>query len=225
MQPPRISHIFFDLDGTLTDPRTGIFNCFRYALVKLGADIPCPAEMTSFIGPPLRVTFSKLLGPDSALVERAVALYRERFSEVGLYENTLYPEIPSVLSALRKRALTLYVVTAKARVYAEKIVDHFGLSPYFERVYGPELDGTFDHKRELIGHVLASERLQPESVVMVGDRREDILAARSNGICALGVAYGYGGREELLSAGALAVLDTPRQLEEAIERICIEGAS
>lgn len=181
--------------------------------------------MVSFIGPPLRVTFSRVLGTDDRdEIERAVAFYRKRFSEAGLYENELYPDITRVLEALSMKPVELYVVTAKAGVYAERIVEHFGLSPYFERVYGPELDGTFDNKGELIGHILGREGLHRGRVVMVGDRREDMLAARSNGVSGIGVAYGYGSRGELLSAGALRVFDTPFQLGRALEEICVGRA-
>jgi phosphoglycolate phosphatase len=224
-QLKEISHVFFDLDGTLMDPRTGIFNCFRYAFSRLGVDSPQESEMVSFIGPPLRVTFSRVLGTDNRdEIERAVAFYRERFSEVGLYENELYPDITRMLASLSKKPLALYLVTSKARVYAERIVEHFGLSLYFVRVYGPELDGTFDNKGELIGHILGLEGLHRGRVVMVGDRREDMLAARSNGVSGIGVAYGYGSRGELLSAGASRVFDTPSQLERALEEICMGRA-
>jgi len=80
--------ILFDLDGTLTDPRPGIVSCMRHALDQLGR--PCPSDefLASFIGPPLRGTFSILLQTsDIERIEEAMRLYRQGFSDTGLYEN------------------------------------------------------------------------------------------------------------------------------------------
>ena len=124
--------IFFDLDGTLTDPKPGITRSIRYALQKLDHPvIPTEDELTWCIGPPLRSSFVKMLGEDSA--DRAVTLYRERFSEIGLYENRVYDGIGEVLTTLRHSGHRLFVATSKAHVYADRIIDHFGLRPHFRK--------------------------------------------------------------------------------------------
>ena len=134
--------IFFDLDGTLTDPKPGITRSIQYALDRLGQPtIPTEDELTWCIGPPLRASFVKLLGGETS-ADLAVALYRERFSDVGLYENSLYAGIRDVLSALRASGRRLFVATSKPHVYATRIIEHFDLRRHFERVFGSELDGT-----------------------------------------------------------------------------------
>ena len=135
-----ISNLFFDLDGTLTDSKEGIIKCYYYALDKL--DCPAPVELQngSFIGLPLRVMFKKFLhSDDEALIERAVAIYRERFSTVGLFENKVYHGIPAMLSTLYENSHRLYVVTGKPKIYADRIIEHFQLAPYFNDIYGSEL--------------------------------------------------------------------------------------
>jgi phosphoglycolate phosphatase len=209
--------LLLDLDGTLTDPRSGILRCIRHALE--GMQRPCPGDeaLVTYIGPPLRATFATLLATrETALVERAVTLYRERFAEIGLFENEVYAGIPAALAELGCAHRRLFVATAKAAVFATRIVRHFGLAGHFAGVYGPALDGRLDDKAELIAHVLVREGLARERVMMVGDRANDMTAARANGVRAIGVLWGYGSREELLAAGADTLCETPERLPAVV---------
>ncbi len=212
-------NILFDLDGTLTDPRVGIVACLKYAIESMGHQPPDDNDLARFIGPPLQESFASLPGIDSAeKVARAVAFYRERFTDTGLYENTVYPDIPQVLEQLIDRGAKLYVATSKPTVYAERIIDHFGLRRYFRRVYGAELDGTRSNKADLIAHLLATESLPAASAVMIGDRSHDMAGALANNVFAVGVLWGYGSREELMDAGAAVLCERPVLLTEALHR-------
>jgi phosphoglycolate phosphatase len=212
--------VLLDLDGTLTDPRAGIVRCIRYALERLQRPCPAEAALASCIGPPLRATFGALLATaDGTLIERAMALYRERFAETGLYENEVYEDIPAALDALGRGGHRLVVATSKPAVYAERIVRHFRLDRHFAAIYGPTLDGRFDDKAELLAHVLEAERLVAGDVVMVGDRDADAVAARTNGVRSIGVLWGYGSREELLAAGVDAVCAAPRAQPDGVDAV------
>ena len=200
--------IYFDLDGTLTDPKPGITRSIRYALQKLDhPTMPTEDELTWCMGPPLRTSFVKLLGDHSA--DRAVALYRERFSDVGLYENGVYDGIGDVLTSLCASGHRLFVATSKPHVYAERIIDHFGLRDHFERVFGSELDGTRVDKSHLLEYALKQASVDPSKTLMIGDRSHDMVGAKNNGMTGIGVLYGYGSRDELLEAGAQHVCATP----------------
>jgi phosphoglycolate phosphatase len=204
--------IFFDLDGTLTDPKPGITRSIRYALQRLGRpSIPSEDELTWCIGPPLRSSFVTLLGGDE-LADRAVSLYRERFSDIGLYENAAYAGIDDVLTALRQSGHRMFVATSKAHVFADRIIDHFGLRDHFERVFGAELDGTRVHKSDLLEYALKKTSTDPSRAVMIGDRSHDMVGARNNGMRGIGVLYGYGSRDELTAAGASHVCATPEEI-------------
>lgn len=204
--------IYFDLDGTLTDPKPGITRSIRYALEKLDRHpVPSEDELTWCIGPPLRASFVKLLGAEDS-ADRAVSLYRERFADLGLYENSLYPGITDVLTALGTSGRRLFVATSKPAVYAERIVDHFGLRPHFKRVFGSELDGTRVEKTDLLEYALKTAAVDPSRSLMIGDRSHDMIGAKHNGMAALGVLYGYGNRDELIEAGALHLCATPRDI-------------
>ena len=201
--------IYFDLDGTLTDPKPGITRSIRYALQRLDHHtIPTEDELTWCIGPPLRASFVRLLGADHA-ADRAVTLYRERFSDVGLYENGVYDGISDVLTALCASGHRLFVATSKPHVFAERIIDHFGLRGHFERVFGSELDGTRVDKSLLLEYALKQASVNPAKTLMIGDRSHDMVGARNNGMKGIGVLYGYGSRDELLGAGAHHVCATP----------------
>ncbi len=212
-----LTNVFFDLDGTLTDSKEGIVKCFHYALNEL--NFPCHNEFEtySFIGPPLRVTFKKLLGSnDEVLIEKAVSLYRERFSMVGLFENKVYPGIPELLSTLQDNSFKLYVVTSKVKMYADRIIDHFQLSPWFSEIFGTELDGRFDNKVELIEFVLNHLNLTIEETVMVGDRREDIVAGKANRIKTVGVTYGYGSMQEITDSAPEYICGSPSEIQATL---------
>ncbi|MCS5629149.1 MAG: HAD hydrolase-like protein [Planctomycetes bacterium] len=218
-----VSAVLFDLDGTLTDPREGITRCIRHALEKLGRDSPPDSELFRFIGPPLREAFASILGPaDRDLIEKAVALYRERFASIGILENQVYPGIPALLVRLRELQYRLLVATSKPIVYAERILEHFGIARHFEAVYGPDLDGNHDDKSEMVRFLVREERLEPANTALVGDRKHDMLAARENGLIAIGVAYGFGTEAELASAGAWTVARSPTAVLSLFERARLE---
>jgi phosphoglycolate phosphatase len=189
----------------------------RHALECLGR--PCPPDevLASFIGPPLRQSFATILATsDAEQIASAVALYRERLSAKGLYENEVYAGIPQMLERVGQVASASFVVTSKVTMFARRIVEHFGLDRHFSRVYGSQLDGRFDDKTELIAHVLEVQKIDPAAAVMIGDRAVDIRGARANSIRAIGVLWGYGSQRELVEAGADRLCATPGELVTAL---------
>jgi phosphoglycolate phosphatase len=205
--------ILFDLDGTLTDPRLGIVSCIKYALSQLERPYPSDEILASFIGPPLRGTFSTLLGTSNInLIEEAMKLYRHRFTDKGIYENHLYEGIPDMLQSARRAGYFSFVATSKPTVYADRIVKYFGLDQHFIAVYGSELGGQLDDKADLLAFLLKKERIPSERAVMVGDRAADIFAAKRNGVRSVGVLWGYGSGGELSGAGADELCSTPGEL-------------
>lgn len=201
---------FFDLDGTLTDPKPGITGCIQYALERLGAPVPSKDELEWCIGPPLLANFEQLVGPLQA--SRGVELYRERFGNIGLFENEVYAGIPDVLTKLGNAGARLFVASSKPKVYVDRILDHFDLSQHFETIYGSELDGTRTDKRALLAYALTETNLPPQTTTMIGDRGADTTGALYNKMNFLGVLYGYGSKEELSNAGTTIFAQTPTDL-------------
>ena len=201
----------FDLDGTLTDPGEGITNSVMYSLRRFGIEIEEKdrAKLYPFIGPPLYRSYMKYYGFSRADAEKAVSVYREYFSDKGLFENELYPGCAEMLAALSEHG-RVFLATSKPAVFARKILSHFDLARYFTFVAGSELDGRRIDKAEVIGYVLSNGGAIRENSVMTGDRSHDILGAKAAGIPSVGVLYGYGNEKELRDAGAdFIVSDLP----------------
>jgi phosphoglycolate phosphatase len=197
------THLFFDLDGTLTDPQEGICACLAHALREMRHPVPAHTELRNYIGYPLETVLGTLLKTEQPeTLSQAVAYYRNRFSTVGLLENRVYDGISDMLAALADDGRwSLFVVTAKPTGFAEQILKHFRLDSCFQGVYGSELDGSRIHKRDVIEHALASENPAPPQAVMIGDRYLDIEGAREHGLRSLAVTWGFGTIEELREAG------------------------
>ncbi|MCY0882164.1 MAG: HAD hydrolase-like protein, partial [Firmicutes bacterium] len=196
----KYSWVFWDLDGTLTDPREGIVNSVAYALSKMGRDVPAPSILNAFIGPPLLESFTTLTQMNEAEAYEAIRLYRERFSTQGLYENALLPGIPDLLKALKEDGRKLAVATNKSTPFAHAILDHFHLTPYFSYISSVPLDQLTMTKKHVIDHAL--QFFHPDAldrVLMIGDHRHDICSARQCGIHSCAVLYGYGNHDELMA--------------------------
>ena len=191
--------IFFDLDGTLTESGEGITKSVQYALEKLGVSAPDLEPLKVF---------------DKETAQKGIEYYRERYSEKGMYENTVYPGVENALAELKRRGYRLAVASAKPTFYVTQIMDHFNLSRYFEVIAGTDLNGPKVSKSQVIEEALERMNLSDhrDQVIMVGDREHDILGARRCGIQCVAVSYGYGSREELEAAQPLQIVASADEL-------------
>ena len=207
--------ILFDLDGTLTASAEGITKSVRYALHKLGIDEPDLHKLEAFVGPPLLDQFMEAYGLDEAAAWQAVGYYRERYAQQGIYENQPYEGIRELLQELKARGYILGVASSKPIVYVRQILEHFKLASFFTVIEGNQMDGSRTTKGEVIQEALRGLKMegQREQVVMVGDRKHDILGARDAGIDCVAVAYGYGSTQELEQAGPVMIAPTIEGLQ------------
>ena len=215
-------YLLFDLDGTLTDPKIGITTCVQYALKDFGIEEPDLDKLEPFIGPPLKDSFMKYYHFTEEEAERAIAKYRERFSEVGLFENEVYAGIPQMLRSLQSCGMFLAVASSKPTEYVERILEHFDLRKYFKVVVGSELDGTRVDKEEVMMEALRQlfsyKPIQFAKVYMIGDRCYDIEGAKKVGVESVGVTYGYGSMEELKEAHADYIVRSVQELQSLLMR-------
>lgn len=220
-------YILFDLDGTLTDSYEGIINAFVYSLQKLGVE-PIESRFNELIGPPLRHSYQGIYGMSQEESEQAIKFFREYYNERGLFENKLYEGIAEMLHTLYAHDKKLMIATAKYEAVAVRIADHFGLSPYLCFIAGTTSDFESEDgsasartsKEDVIRYILSSNDIKdPEKAVMIGDRAYDISSAKKFGLQTVGVLYGFGTGEELLSAGPDYLAKDPRD----VERYIIEG--
>lgn len=217
----KYTYILMDLDGTIVDSMQGITRSAQYALRHFGIHVDDLNKLRSFIGPPLKYSFMEFYGFSDAQADAAVQKYRERYAAEGVHENILYEGIESFLQHMSRCGKTCLLATSKAAYFAEQILEEFHLRHYFAFVGGSGLDGSRNTKAAVIRHVLREQNItEPSSVVMVGDRKYDIIGAREAGVDAIGVLYGYGSREELQEAGATRIV---RDVEELDEILCSCG--
>ena len=208
--------VFFDLDGTLTDSGEGIMNCAELAIRHFHLPVPPLSVMKSFVGPPLRDSFLRV-GVKEEDVEEAVAVFRSRYTTVGIYENHPYPGVEKMLQTLKSRGHTLYVATSKPEPMALEVLRHFGLRSYFDLVCGATLDGSRDTKSDVITYLLKTVS-KTDATLMVGDTEFDVLGAASHGIPTIGVTWGYGSEASIARAGAVSIAHTMDELVELIEK-------
>ena len=209
--------VLLDLDGTLSDSRPGIVACFRFMLSELGHDGEAVGDLTWAVGPPIGIAIRRLLGQfGDDRFDLALATYRARYTDTGIYECTRYQGVHEMLAELAAGGRRLFIATAKRRDYAERVVDYLGLRAHLPTVYGSLPAGGLDDKADLLAHIIAAERLDPATTVMVGDRSHDIHAAKANAVRSIGVLWGYGGETELREAGADGLAAVPADVLRAV---------
>lgn len=211
--------MLFDLDGTLTNPGLGITNSVGYALKKYGIDVKDRTELYKFIGPPLLNSFQDYYGFSEEQAVQAVEYYREYYQKTGIYENYVYEGIPELLKELKAVGITLLVATSKPEPFARLIMEHYHLADYFTYIAGATMDNkTRVKKADVIRYAMQNcEAEDKKKLVMVGDRKHDILGAKEVGIDSVGVLFGYGDREELEQAGATYIAETVEAIRTCIE--------
>ena len=205
-----MKYVLFDLDGTLTDPGLGITNSVMHALDRFGIEKPPREELYCFIGPPLTDSFNKKFGIPVEKAPEAIGYFREYFAEKGILENEIYPGIPELLEALHKKGDMVVLATAKPLRFAKRILDYFDIAKWFDYVGGNDMAETYMKKSDLLRDIFAALGLGEDDLadcLMVGDRNHDVDGAHEAGIKAVGVLYGYGGRDELEAAGADFIVD------------------
>jgi phosphoglycolate phosphatase len=205
--------LLFDLDGTLTDSGPGIKRCVRHAYDKLGYTSPEETELNTFVGPPLDTSFASHGIPEDQVWE-AIRLFRDRYNVTGKYENTPYAGIRELLEELKEEGYHLFVATSKPEALAKDVLHHFDLDIYFEEIAGATFDRTRVDKDAVIAWLLS--KADVSKAVMIGDTRFDVLGAKRHGIPCIGVSWGYGTRQSLEEAGAIAIVDTMSALKEAV---------
>ena len=209
-----------DLDGTITNPKLGITRSVQYALKAMDIIVDDLDSLEIHIGPPLLDTFLDYYGFDMEKAELAVAKYRERFKDTGIFENEVYQGMEELLAKLKKAGKTIILATSKPEIFARQILEYFKLDSYFDDICGATLENDRSRKDQVIRYALEKNSItEYEDVVMVGDRKYDIEGAKAIGIASIGVLYGFGSREELEEAGANRISETVEELYDIIMSI------
>ena len=213
------THLLFDLDGTLTDPREGITKCVQHALHHFGIEEDDLDKLTLFIGPPLISSFMEFYGLTREEAQKAVEVYRERFSTIGIFENKVLEGIPEMLGRLKAQGKILAVASSKPEEFVLRILDHFALTDYFDEITGASMDGKRSEKKDVIEEALArlGRSHDRKGILMVGDRKHDVEGAAACGLDSLGIYTGFAPAGELEKAGATYVSHSSQEAADFLQ--------
>ena len=208
-----------DLDGTIIDSLPGIVSSMTHALNQLGITPPAYNDFTRFIGPPLDDAFHELLETDDvAAVDGAVSLYREYYQDRGMFECKPYDGVREMIEFAATHCARLCLVTSKPEPYAKQLLEHFELVGHFNGIYGATFDPSRARKTDVLRYSLNESGVSPDEAVMIGDRDQDLLAAKDNKTASIGVLWGYGSRSELDGCNPDAIAATPAEVIELLQQ-------
>ncbi len=215
--------VMFDMDGTLIDTHALIAEHMASAFSKAGLTPPSPAESRRVIGLSLPIAISRLAATDdAALIETLVADYKEHYRASLLVDPNREPLFPGAREALERMRLRsdleLGIATGKGLAGVERILGNLGIADLFVSLQTPDHNPSKPHPGMLL-RAMGERGIVPDSVVMVGDTVFDMELAKAAGVAALGVTWGYHERDELLDAGADALIDRFDEIDGAIDRL------
>lgn len=213
-----ITHVLFDLDGTIANSQPGIVRCLQHGFAAVGLPVPTEEELVPLIGPPLSVGLRRF-DLDEATIEELIVRYRERYRPIGIFEADLYEGMDDLLADGARSGVVQGVATSKPEPFALQVLEHFGLSPHLAVIAGATFDDTRAHKAQIVAHALGQMAgATSDNTVMVGDREYDVLGAAVHGLRAIGVTWGFGTRHELEAAGAWCIVDDVVSLRALLAR-------
>ncbi len=197
-----MSVICFDLDGTLVNPLPAVVHCVRETSAAFS--LPCPnvEAIRPFIGPGVRDLFGGILGAEApARLDQVMATYWEIFGEEGIFEHQIVEGVQLMLGRLKRQDHRVFLVTAKPATFARRVAHHLDLNLIIDEIFGPAPSDIWPGKVAFMKTVCQGGALC-QGGYLVGDRGDDMRAAREFQLRPLGVTWGFGSPEELLQGGA-----------------------
>lgn len=210
---PRFTPVLFDLDGTIVDSARGILASLAWTYQQLRMPVPAPAELLKWVGPPILDSFRDLAKLDEDESRYALSLYREHYTEVGVFDATPYPGVIDVLREIHLAGVPLSLATSKPESTARLILAHYEITELFTEITGASEDEVRSSKPDVVAEALRRLAVRGEdgpAPVMVGDRIHDVAGAAEHEVPTIFVTWGYGSPAE--AAGAIATAASADEL-------------
>jgi phosphoglycolate phosphatase len=215
-----MKNILFDLDGTISNSKDGITKCVQYALQSFDIYEDNLNKLEAFIGPPLVDSFMKYYNFSETDAKEATTKYRQRYSEIGVHEAEIYPNVEKCLIKLKNENFFIGLASSKPENFCKTVLADFNIIQYFDDIAGATLGGKISSKKDVLEEVfLRNKNLRKEDSLLIGDTVYDVLGAKYAGISCIGVSYGFGNVEEMKKAGAIAVIDDILELIDLLKSL------
>ena len=197
--------VLLDLDGTITDSYPGILRCLTLALPSIDLGHLTENQIRAFLGPPLHYTLGEVYGKTKEEIDAFVVVYRSHYFGGGEYEFEVFPGMAELIVDLGNSDIKLGLATAKPIPSAERVLTKAGLIEHFDFVGGSDMDLTRQDKPSILSFTIENiggtiTDGNNANIVMVGDRKEDIIGAKHHRFTSIGAAWGYADANELQDA-------------------------
>lgn len=202
----------FDLDGTLLDSSPGIINAVCYTLRLFKKTIPDNEILTSFIGPPLKKSFSLIPDVEDDKIDDMVRAFRDEYRKKEIFNAKLYDGIMPLCQRISDDGIKMAIATNKPEEFAQKLVKYFQLDKFIPVVCGADAQGSLKKTDLIKSAIFLSKENNIESVVMVGDTISDAEAAEQCGVDFIGVDYGFGNLKEQFIKNMVKLVEKPEDI-------------
>jgi len=199
----------FDLDGTLIDTRKDLTVAVNQMLALYGLESKSIDEVTSYVGDGLLKLVERCIGDNGVNISEALSAFKKAYSDHLLDTTRLYPGIREVLDRLRRCKALL---TNKSYDLSKEIMDRLELADYFTLIVGGNTLKTKKPSSEGVEYILAQTGFPRDKAVMIGDGKNDILAAREAGVASVYVTYGFTHLENVKGFNPDFIIRRPQEL-------------
>ncbi len=216
--------ILFDLDGTLIDSAPDLALAVNHMLKTLERPLFSEEIIRYWVGNGAQILVKRALSGqndinenlDAALLEKALEIFLTFYAQNLAVTTVTYPNVPTTLHALKEAGYRLTIVTNKPFAFVEPILEGLKLTGLFELILGGDSLAQKKPDAMPLLYVCTTLDITVEECVMIGDSKNDILAANACGMQSVGVTYGYNYGEDIGVYEPSIVIDDFSELVEAL---------
>ncbi len=207
--------VMYDLDGTLVDSVPGIAMAVDKALQELGCSAAGTALVRTWVGGGQRLLVQQAIrhaGLPPSQLDTAIQVFRKHYANTASHQLTLFAGVAEMLAFFAQRDIPQVVVTNKPVEFVPSMLKQLGIAHYFAELLGGECLAKRKPDPLMLNTVLQRFKTDAQKALMVGDSRNDLLAANAAGVPCLAVSYGYARGEDLSQYNPLWLGDNLAQL-------------
>ena len=208
--------IIFDLDGTLIDSGPDLALALNDMLTQLNRKTFDLETIHEWVGNGAQTLVKRALSAnveidknlDAELFEKALEIFLASYQQNVCVKTITYPNVKETLLTLQKSGYKMAIVTNKPYDFVQPILEKLELANFFELYLGGDSLSLKKPNPQPLLHVCKTLNINIENSIMVGDSKNDILAANSCDMQSIGVSYGYNYGEDINNYSPTVVIHT-----------------